>query len=161
MASGLHRSLCIRPQVFHACLKLLKMLLTQYIPKHKLGKLETAHCVERTLPSLLARTGDSSSRLRVAACNFIQVRAPSCSSAVLRPVALSSQKRCSERSWSFTAPGVQHMLLGKRPGNVWRESAGVQGACVSPGRGWETEHSLDRNSLVRMNLFSELASEFI
>uniref|UniRef100_H0V6D7 Centrosomal protein of 104 kDa n=1 Tax=Cavia porcellus TaxID=10141 RepID=H0V6D7_CAVPO len=58
--------------VFHACLKLLKMLLTQYIPKHKLGKLETAHCVERTLPSLLARTGDSSSRLRVAACNFIQ-----------------------------------------------------------------------------------------
>ncbi|XP_021099293.1 centrosomal protein of 104 kDa isoform X2 [Heterocephalus glaber] len=58
--------------VFQVSLKLLKMLVTQYIPKHKLGKLETAHCVERTVPGLLARTGDSCTRLRIAASNFIQ-----------------------------------------------------------------------------------------
>uniref|UniRef100_A0A8C2V9U8 Centrosomal protein of 104 kDa n=1 Tax=Chinchilla lanigera TaxID=34839 RepID=A0A8C2V9U8_CHILA len=58
--------------VFQASLKLLKVLVTQYIPKHKLGKLETSHCVERTLPALLARTGDSSARLRITASNFIQ-----------------------------------------------------------------------------------------
>ncbi|XP_035413370.1 centrosomal protein of 104 kDa isoform X3 [Cygnus atratus] len=58
--------------VFQASLKLLKMIITQYIPKHKLGKQETAHCVEKTLPSLLSRTGDSSSRLRLVASNFIQ-----------------------------------------------------------------------------------------
>lgn len=49
------------------------MIITQYIPKHKLGKLETSHCVEKTLPNLLSRTGDSSSRLRLVASNFIQV----------------------------------------------------------------------------------------
>ncbi|NWS69554.1 CE104 protein, partial [Crotophaga sulcirostris] len=58
--------------VFQASLKLLKMIITQYIPKHKLGKIETAHCVEKTLPNLLSRTGDSSSRLRLVAANFIQ-----------------------------------------------------------------------------------------
>ncbi|KFR13167.1 Centrosomal protein of 104 kDa [Opisthocomus hoazin] len=58
--------------VFQASLKLLKMIITQYIPKHKLGKLETSHCVEKTLPNLLSRTGDSSSRLRLMASNFIQ-----------------------------------------------------------------------------------------
>uniref|UniRef100_K7F8X3 Centrosomal protein of 104 kDa n=1 Tax=Pelodiscus sinensis TaxID=13735 RepID=K7F8X3_PELSI len=58
--------------VFQASLKLLKMIITQYIPKHKLGKLETAHCVERTLPNLLSRTGDSSTRLRIVAANFVQ-----------------------------------------------------------------------------------------
>ncbi|XP_053061981.1 centrosomal protein of 104 kDa isoform X2 [Acinonyx jubatus] len=58
--------------VFQASLKLLKMIITQYIPKHKLSKLETAHCVERTVPVLLTRTGDSSARLRVIASNFIQ-----------------------------------------------------------------------------------------
>ncbi|NXC18175.1 CE104 protein, partial [Corythaeola cristata] len=58
--------------VFQASLKLLKMIITQYIPKHKLGKLETSHCVEKTLPALLSRTGDSSSRLRLVASNFIQ-----------------------------------------------------------------------------------------
>ncbi|XP_063209764.1 centrosomal protein of 104 kDa [Chroicocephalus ridibundus] len=58
--------------VFQASLKLLKMIITQYIPKHKLGKLETSHCVEKTLPNLLSRTGDSSSRLRLLASNFIQ-----------------------------------------------------------------------------------------
>ncbi|XP_040443217.1 centrosomal protein of 104 kDa isoform X1 [Falco naumanni] len=58
--------------VFQAALKLLKMIITQYIPKHKLGKLETSHCVEKTLPNLLSRTGDSSFRLRLMASNFIQ-----------------------------------------------------------------------------------------
>uniref|UniRef100_A0A669QTP3 Centrosomal protein of 104 kDa n=1 Tax=Phasianus colchicus TaxID=9054 RepID=A0A669QTP3_PHACC len=58
--------------VFQASLKLLKMLITQYVPKHKLGKLETSHCVEKTLPGLLSRTGDSSSRLRIMAAKFIQ-----------------------------------------------------------------------------------------
>ncbi|XP_036203802.1 centrosomal protein of 104 kDa isoform X4 [Myotis myotis] len=59
--------------VFQASLKVLKMLLTQYIPKHKLSKLEATHCVERTVPVLLARTGDSSARLRAVASNFIQM----------------------------------------------------------------------------------------
>lgn len=58
--------------VFQASLKLLKMIITQYIPKHKLSKLETTHCVERTVPVLLTRTGDSSGRLRIMASNFIQ-----------------------------------------------------------------------------------------
>ncbi|NXQ19628.1 CE104 protein, partial [Peucedramus taeniatus] len=58
--------------VFQASLKLLKMIITQYIPKHKLGKLETSHCVETTLPHLLSRTGDSSTRLRLLASTFIQ-----------------------------------------------------------------------------------------
>nr|XP_048272212.1 centrosomal protein of 104 kDa isoform X1 [Myodes glareolus]XP_048272219.1 centrosomal protein of 104 kDa isoform X1 [Myodes glareolus] len=58
--------------VFQASLKLVKMIITQYIPKHKLSKLETTHCVERTIPLLLARTGDSSARLRIMALNFIQ-----------------------------------------------------------------------------------------
>ncbi|XP_014112719.1 PREDICTED: centrosomal protein of 104 kDa [Pseudopodoces humilis] len=58
--------------VFQASLKLLKMIITQYVPKHKLGKLETSHCVEKTLPHLLSRTGDSSSRLRLLASTFIQ-----------------------------------------------------------------------------------------
>ncbi|NXX28583.1 CE104 protein, partial [Nicator chloris] len=58
--------------VFQASLKLLKMIITQYIPKHQLGKLETSHCVEKALPHLLSRTGDSSSRLRVLASTFIQ-----------------------------------------------------------------------------------------
>ncbi|XP_068027731.1 centrosomal protein of 104 kDa isoform X1 [Anomalospiza imberbis] len=58
--------------VFQASLKLLKMIIIQYIPKHKLGKLETSHCVETTLPHLLSRTGDSSSRLRLLASTFIQ-----------------------------------------------------------------------------------------
>ncbi|XP_012425851.5 centrosomal protein of 104 kDa [Taeniopygia guttata] len=58
--------------VFQASLKLLKMIIIQYIPKHKLGKQETSHCLETTLPHLLSRTGDSSSRLRLLASTFIQ-----------------------------------------------------------------------------------------
>ncbi|XP_074190310.1 centrosomal protein of 104 kDa isoform X2 [Rhinolophus sinicus] len=58
--------------VFQASLKLLKMVITQYIPKHKLSKLDTTYCVERTVPVLLTRTGDCSARLRIVASNFIQ-----------------------------------------------------------------------------------------
>ncbi|XP_078414365.1 centrosomal protein of 104 kDa isoform X2 [Cetorhinus maximus] len=58
--------------VFQASLKLLKMLITQYAPKHQLGKVEITHCVERTLPILLSKTGDATTHLRVAAMNFIQ-----------------------------------------------------------------------------------------
>ncbi|KAG7472798.1 hypothetical protein MATL_G00112710 [Megalops atlanticus] len=58
--------------VFQASLKLLKMMLTQFIPKHKLGKVEIAHCVEQTWPNLIARTGDSATRLRVMTTDFIQ-----------------------------------------------------------------------------------------
>ncbi|XP_040285257.1 centrosomal protein of 104 kDa isoform X2 [Bufo bufo] len=58
--------------VFQASLRLLKMIITHYIPKHKLGKGETVHCVEKTLPDLLSRTGDTASRHRVMASNFIQ-----------------------------------------------------------------------------------------
>uniref|UniRef100_A0A5F8GC19 Centrosomal protein of 104 kDa n=1 Tax=Monodelphis domestica TaxID=13616 RepID=A0A5F8GC19_MONDO len=60
------------PSVFQTSLKLLKMIITQYIPKHKLGKPETTVTVEKTLPNLLTRTGDSSARLRIIASNFIQ-----------------------------------------------------------------------------------------
>ncbi|XP_041061789.1 centrosomal protein of 104 kDa isoform X2 [Carcharodon carcharias] len=58
--------------VFQASLKLLKMLIAQYAPKHQLGKVEITHCVERTLPILLSKTGDATTHLRVAAMNFIQ-----------------------------------------------------------------------------------------
>ncbi|XP_078281317.1 centrosomal protein of 104 kDa-like isoform X5 [Rhinoraja longicauda] len=58
--------------VFQASLKLLKMLITQFAPNHKLGKVEIAHCVEKTLPILLSKTGDATTHLRVAAMNFIQ-----------------------------------------------------------------------------------------
>ncbi|XP_075695608.1 centrosomal protein of 104 kDa isoform X2 [Rhinoderma darwinii] len=58
--------------VFQASLRLLKTIITHYIPKHKLGKGETAHCVEKTLPDLLSRTGDTANRHRVIASNFIQ-----------------------------------------------------------------------------------------
>uniref|UniRef100_A0A8C5Q8W8 Centrosomal protein 104 n=1 Tax=Leptobrachium leishanense TaxID=445787 RepID=A0A8C5Q8W8_9ANUR len=58
--------------VFQASLRLLKMIITQYIPKHKLGRSETSHCVEKTLPDLLSRTGDSANRHRLIAFNFIQ-----------------------------------------------------------------------------------------
>ncbi|XP_072283124.1 centrosomal protein of 104 kDa [Pyxicephalus adspersus] len=58
--------------VFQASLRLLKMIITHYIPKHKLGKGETVHSVEKTLPDLLTRTGDTANRHRVIASNFIQ-----------------------------------------------------------------------------------------
>ncbi|XP_069775157.1 centrosomal protein of 104 kDa isoform X2 [Narcine bancroftii] len=58
--------------VFQVSLKLLKMLITQYVPKHKLGKVEIIHCVEKTLPILLCKIGDATTHLRRAAINFVQ-----------------------------------------------------------------------------------------
>ncbi|XP_044066906.1 centrosomal protein of 104 kDa [Siniperca chuatsi] len=58
--------------VFHASLKLLLLLLSQLIPGLGLGRAELTHCLEQTWPNLLARTGDSASRLRVTATAFIQ-----------------------------------------------------------------------------------------
>ncbi|KAL2103264.1 hypothetical protein ACEWY4_000132 [Coilia grayii] len=58
--------------VFQASLKLLKLLLAQFVCVHHLGRAEVAHCVEQTLPNLLTRTGDSSLRIRTTALTFIQ-----------------------------------------------------------------------------------------
>ncbi|KAK2851131.1 hypothetical protein Q5P01_007407 [Channa striata] len=58
--------------VFQASLKLLRLLLHQSIPVLKLGRSEVTHCLEQTWPSLLARTGESASRIRTTASAFIQ-----------------------------------------------------------------------------------------
>ncbi|KAJ8386881.1 hypothetical protein AAFF_G00165820 [Aldrovandia affinis] len=58
--------------VFQASLKLLQMILTRFIPQHRLGRAELAHCLEQTWPGLVAKAGDSASRLRVMATDFIQ-----------------------------------------------------------------------------------------
>ncbi|XP_023193546.1 centrosomal protein of 104 kDa isoform X1 [Xiphophorus maculatus] len=58
--------------VFHASLKLLRLMLSQLIPGLGLGRVEVTHCLEQTLPNLLARTGDSPNRLRAAAIALIQ-----------------------------------------------------------------------------------------
>ncbi|XP_022056229.2 centrosomal protein of 104 kDa isoform X2 [Acanthochromis polyacanthus] len=57
--------------VFHASLKLLRLMLSQLIPGLGLGRAEVTHCLEQTCPNLLARTGDSASRLRATATSFI------------------------------------------------------------------------------------------
>ncbi|XP_051950699.1 centrosomal protein of 104 kDa isoform X2 [Xyrauchen texanus] len=58
--------------VFQASLKLLRMILSEFIPAHQLGRSEISHCVEQTLNNLLFRTGDSALRLRTLAITFIQ-----------------------------------------------------------------------------------------
>ncbi|XP_072222614.1 centrosomal protein of 104 kDa [Leuresthes tenuis] len=58
--------------VFHASLKLLRLILSQLIPGLGLGRTEVTHCLEQTFPNLLARTGDSASRPRAAAVSLIQ-----------------------------------------------------------------------------------------
>ncbi|XP_060603860.1 centrosomal protein of 104 kDa-like isoform X3 [Ruditapes philippinarum] len=57
--------------VFKAGLMLLKMILTEFINKHKLVKADTMTTVERTLPSLLHKSGDTAVRNRDDAKNFI------------------------------------------------------------------------------------------
>lgn len=57
--------------VFKAGLMLLKMILTEFINKHKLGKQDTITTVEKTLPPLLHKTGDTAARNRDDAKNFI------------------------------------------------------------------------------------------
>ncbi|XP_036961198.1 centrosomal protein of 104 kDa isoform X2 [Acanthopagrus latus] len=58
--------------VFHASLKLLRLLLSQLITDLGLGRPELTHCLKQTWPNLLARTGESASRLRTTATAFIQ-----------------------------------------------------------------------------------------
>ncbi|XP_059189170.1 centrosomal protein of 104 kDa [Centropristis striata] len=58
--------------VFHASLKLQRLLLSQLIPGLGLGRAEVTHCIDQTWANLLARTGDSVSRLRGTATAFIQ-----------------------------------------------------------------------------------------
>ncbi|XP_053379398.1 centrosomal protein of 104 kDa-like isoform X2 [Mercenaria mercenaria] len=57
--------------VFKAGLMLLKMILTEFINKHKLGKQDTITTVERTLPNLLHKSGDTAVRNRDDAKNFV------------------------------------------------------------------------------------------
>uniref|UniRef100_A0A7N6BGP9 Centrosomal protein of 104 kDa n=1 Tax=Anabas testudineus TaxID=64144 RepID=A0A7N6BGP9_ANATE len=58
--------------VFQASLKLLRLLLSQSIPGLGLGRTELTHCFEQTWSNLLARTGESASRIRTTAIAFIQ-----------------------------------------------------------------------------------------
>ncbi|XP_040009939.1 centrosomal protein of 104 kDa [Xiphias gladius] len=58
--------------VFQASLKLLRLMLSQLIPCLGLGRTEVTHCLEQTWPNLLARTGDSVSRVRATVTAFIQ-----------------------------------------------------------------------------------------
>ncbi|XP_066499761.1 centrosomal protein of 104 kDa [Hoplias malabaricus] len=58
--------------VFQASLKLLRMILSEFVPSHQLGKSEVTYCVEQTWSVLLSRTGESTQRLRTLAISFIQ-----------------------------------------------------------------------------------------
>lgn len=60
-------------QVFQASLKLLRMMLKEFVSSHQLGRPETSYCLEHVWPSLLSRTGESTVRLRMLAIDFIQV----------------------------------------------------------------------------------------
>ena len=45
--------------VYNAALRLLEMILVDFIPRHKLGKPETSHAVQHTLPALIQKTGET------------------------------------------------------------------------------------------------------
>ncbi|XP_076860081.1 centrosomal protein of 104 kDa isoform X2 [Brachyhypopomus gauderio] len=57
--------------VFQTSLKLLRLILSEFVPSHQLGRSETIYCVEHTWPGLLSRTGESTMRLRTLAISFI------------------------------------------------------------------------------------------
>ncbi|RUS82487.1 hypothetical protein EGW08_009750, partial [Elysia chlorotica] len=57
--------------VFKAALSLLRMILTEYISTHKLGKQEVAVAVERSLQNLFHKAGDTALRCRDDSKNFI------------------------------------------------------------------------------------------
>ncbi|KAL3861939.1 hypothetical protein ACJMK2_007949 [Sinanodonta woodiana] len=57
--------------VFKAALNLLKMILTEYNHKHKIPRQDTTFVVERTLPSLFHKSGDTAQRNRDDAKSFI------------------------------------------------------------------------------------------
>ncbi|XP_069110819.1 centrosomal protein of 104 kDa-like isoform X1 [Argopecten irradians] len=56
--------------VFKAGLHLLKMLLTEYIPKHRLGKSDIVHTVELVITELFNKAADTAARNRDDAKNF-------------------------------------------------------------------------------------------
>uniref|UniRef100_A0A4W4DPV0 Centrosomal protein of 104 kDa n=1 Tax=Electrophorus electricus TaxID=8005 RepID=A0A4W4DPV0_ELEEL len=58
--------------VFQASLKLLRMILREFVSSHQLGRSEITYCVEQTWPDLLSRTSESTLRLRMLAISFIQ-----------------------------------------------------------------------------------------
>ncbi|XP_055864407.1 centrosomal protein of 104 kDa-like isoform X2 [Biomphalaria glabrata] len=58
--------------VFRAALHLYRMLLTEFVPKHKLGKPDITSAVEKTLPNLFHKAGDTAVRNRDDAKSFIQ-----------------------------------------------------------------------------------------
>ncbi|XP_052081359.1 centrosomal protein of 104 kDa-like isoform X5 [Mytilus californianus] len=57
--------------VFKAGLHLLKMILTEYVPKHKIPKQDTVWAVERSMQNLLHKSGDTAVRNRDDAKNFV------------------------------------------------------------------------------------------
>ncbi|XP_041377426.1 centrosomal protein of 104 kDa-like [Gigantopelta aegis] len=50
--------------VFKAALHLLKMMLRDFVPKHRLPKQEVTYAVEKTIPNLLHKSGDTAIRNR-------------------------------------------------------------------------------------------------
>ncbi|XP_072040175.1 centrosomal protein of 104 kDa-like isoform X2 [Amphiura filiformis] len=57
--------------VYSATIALLRLILHQWIPRHKLPKGDTSQTVEKVLPELLARIGDGNTRLKAATVDFI------------------------------------------------------------------------------------------
>lgn len=57
--------------IFQHSLKLLKFLLTEFASRHSLGKSELNYVLEKALPVLLHRTGDTNARLRQRSHEFI------------------------------------------------------------------------------------------
>ncbi|XP_060738010.1 centrosomal protein of 104 kDa [Tachysurus vachellii] len=58
--------------VFQASLKLLRLILKDFVSSHQLGRSEIIYCVDHIWPSLLSRTAESTVRLRTLAIAFIQ-----------------------------------------------------------------------------------------
>ena len=58
-------------QVFTAGTNLLKLTLTDYVVTHKTSKGDIATVVEKTLPHLMQKTGDTAIRMRDSAKAFI------------------------------------------------------------------------------------------
>ncbi|XP_078338788.1 centrosomal protein of 104 kDa-like isoform X2 [Crassostrea virginica] len=57
--------------VFKAGLHLLRMILTEYIAKHKLQKQDYVYAVEKTIPNLLHKGGDTAARCREDSKSFV------------------------------------------------------------------------------------------
>ncbi|XP_059170552.1 centrosomal protein of 104 kDa-like isoform X3 [Physella acuta] len=57
--------------VFKAALNLLRMILTEFVPKHKLGKADVTNAVEKSIPNLFHKAGDTAVRNRDDAKSFV------------------------------------------------------------------------------------------